>query len=172
MSFKQAGYISTPDDDKSTTDTIMTPSEDTIQNNQVPNPSLIPWPNSTFIIRSISSGHVLTLLGGRVVLTQPGNRGSIHWTCVESQGWLGFQNPVSGKYLGSDREGEICCSAEKHDGWEYFCARMRPEGGFYLLMMDQGALCSVGMTEEQSEKKLVMIRGGASHGIVWGFSKV
>lgn len=41
--------------------------------------SSIPSHNFTFVIRSISSGHVITLLDGQVVLAPPGGRGSIHW---------------------------------------------------------------------------------------------
>ncbi len=35
---------------------------------------LVPWPGSTFVIRSVSSGHVITLLDGQIMLTQPGDR--------------------------------------------------------------------------------------------------
>ena len=39
---------------------------------------LAPWPGSTFTIRSVSSGRVLTLLNGQIVLTQPSSQGSIY----------------------------------------------------------------------------------------------
>lgn len=78
-----------------------------------PSSSLVPSPGSTFIIRSVSSGYVLTLLGGQIVLTQSGGHGSIYWACVESKGWLGFLNVVSGRFLGHDAKGRLCCSAER-----------------------------------------------------------
>lgn len=77
---------------------------------------------------------MITLLDGQIMLTQADGRGSIYWECVETKGWLGFRNIVSGGFLGHDIEGTLRCSAEQHQGWEYFCARARPEGGFVLLM--------------------------------------
>src|ERR1700760_1523535 len=61
--------------------------------------SSIPWPGSTFIIREVSTGQVLTLFDGKVILASLGGPGNIHWECVETKGWLGFRNRVSGRYL-------------------------------------------------------------------------
>jgi hypothetical protein len=137
-----------------------------------PSSSLVPWPSSTFIIRCVSSGHVITLLDGQIELTQPGGRGSIHWACMETKGWLGFRNTVSGKFLGHDVKGRLCCSAERHQGWEYFCVRMRPEGGCVLLMTHYERLWHVGIKVEQGVEKLAKIGDGGSDGIVWEFAKV
>jgi hypothetical protein len=134
--------------------------------------SSVPWPGSTFIIRSASSGHVITLLDGQIVLAPPGGRGSIHWACVETKGWLGFQNPVSGRFLGHDIKGRLCCSGERHQGWENFCVRMRPEGGYVLLMTHFERLWHVGINLEQGVEKLAKIGNGGSDGIVWEFVKV
>ncbi|MCJ1343867.1 hypothetical protein MMC31_002065 [Peltigera leucophlebia] len=133
---------------------------------------LVPWPSSTFIIRSVSSGYVITLLNGRIVLTQPGGPGSIHWACVETKGWLGFRNVVSGNFLGHDEKGRLCCSAERHHMWERFCVRMRPEGGCVLLMTHYENLWHVGIKVEQGVKKLAKIGDGGSFGIVWEFAQV
>lgn len=137
-----------------------------------PSFSLVPWPGSTFIIRSVSSGHVITLLEGQIILTKPGSHGSIYWACVETKGWLGFLNIVSGKYLGHDAKGRLCCSAERHQWWEYFCVRPRPEGGCVLLMTHHDRLWHVGIKEEQGVEKLAKIGDGGSDGLVWEFAKV
>lgn len=169
-----------PDGDDSTIDTAITP-PDTVAADLLddhdrfggaePNSSLVPWPGSTFIIRSVSSGHVLTLRDGQIALTQPGGRGSIHWACVETKGWLGFRNVVSGKFLGHDSKGRLYCSAERHQGWEYFCVRMRPPGGCVLLMTHYERLWHVGIKVEQGVEKLAKIGDGGSGGIVWEFVK-
>ncbi len=134
--------------------------------------SSVPWPGSTFIIRCVSSGHVITLLDGQIVLTQPGGRGSIHWECVETKGWLGFRNPVSGRFLGHDAKGRLCCAVGRHQGWENFSARMRPEGGYVLLMTHFERLWHVGIVVDQGVEKLAKISDGGSDGIVWEFIKV
>ena len=137
-----------------------------------PNLLLVPWPGSTFIIRSVSCGRVLTLIEGQITLTEQDSRGSIYWECVETKGWLGFRNTVSGKFLGHDGKGRLNCSVERHQGWENFTYRMRPEGGCVLLMTHWERLWHVGFKKEQGEEKLAKIGDGASDGIVWEFVKV
>lgn len=137
-----------------------------------PHSYLVPYPKSTFIIRSISSGHVITLLNGHIKLTKPGGRGSIHWACVETKGWLGFRNSVSGKFLGHDEQGILRCSAARHLGWEYFCVRMKPQGGCVLLMTEWDRLWHVGIKVEQDVEKLAKIADGGSGGLAWEFIRV
>ena len=178
MASNQVDPKFTQDDDDSTIHTTNTPPETVAADDYdssgsaKPDFSLVPWPGFTFIIRSVSSGDVLTLLEGQVVLTQPGGQGSIHWACKETNGWLGFSNPVSGRFLGHDAKGRLCCSAEQHRSWENFCVRPRADGGCILLMTHHDRLWHVGTREEQGVEKLAKIREGASDGIVWEFAKV
>jgi hypothetical protein len=134
--------------------------------------SSVPWPGSTFIIRNISSGDVIALLDGQIVLARPGGRGSIHWACVDTKGWLGFRNSVSGRFLGHDIDGRLRCSAKQHQGWENFCVRMTPEGGYALLMTHWERLWHVGIIVEQGVEKLAKVGGGRSAGLIWEFVKV
>ena len=90
------------------------------------------------------------------MLTESNVRDSVYWRCVETKGWLGFQNTVSGKFLGHDAKGKLCCSAERHRSWEYFCVRMRPEG----------------IKEEEGVEKLAKTGEGGADGIVWEFTRV
>ncbi|KAF2252127.1 hypothetical protein BU26DRAFT_251562 [Trematosphaeria pertusa] len=137
------------------------------------NGSSVPWPGSTFIISSVSTGHAIALRGGQVVLAPPGGRESIHWECVETKGWLGFRNPVSGKFLGHDgRSGKLRCSGRAHEGWEWFCVRQTPEGGYVLLMTHWEKLWPVGTMMEGGEKVLAKVENAVSDGIVWKFIKV
>src|ERR1700712_4541908 len=77
------------------------------------NSSSVPWSGHIYIIRSAITGQVLTLLEGNLVMAKPGGRGSIHWACVEKNGWLGFRNPVSGKFLGHDQVGNLRCIVDQ-----------------------------------------------------------
>ena len=137
-----------------------------------PGKHLVPWPDSTFIIRSVTSGHLLTLLDGRVVLAPGDSSGSIHWACVETKGWLGFRNVVSGKFLGHDAKGRLNCSAERHREWEWFCVRTRPEGGSVLLMKHYERLWHVGIKVEEGVERLAKIGDGGSGGVVWEFAPI
>ncbi|ESZ97932.1 hypothetical protein SBOR_1697 [Sclerotinia borealis F-4128] len=110
--------------------------------------SSVPWPGSTFHIRASSSGKLLSLDSGYVILAQPGdNPGrSIHWKCIEYKGWLHFQNAVSGCYLGYDWNNNVVCFATKPQEWERFSARLRPEGGYYLMVTHWERLWKLGIS--------------------------
>ena len=173
------------DDDISTISTAApTPSEtvtsdlladhDPLDGAEQPGKYLVPSPNFTFIIRSVTSGHVLTLLDGQIVLTRPGgpSSGSIHWACVKTKGWLGFRNVVSGKFLGHDAKGRLICSAERHRDWEWFHVRTRPEGGSVLLMKHYERLWHVGIKVEDGVERLAKISDEGEDGLVWDFVQI
>ena len=124
------------------------------------------------MIRSVESWSTLTLLDGQIVLAASNSGGANHWQCVENKGWLGFRNPISSKFLGHDLGGKLVCSADKQQGWENFCARARPEGGFVLLMSHYERLWHVGVRPEQGVKRLAKLGDGAMHGEVWEFIPV
>ncbi|CZR57751.1 uncharacterized protein PAC_07640 [Phialocephala subalpina] len=168
-----------PMDDDSTVHGAMTPPETvaTFLDEQDPltpfkPTSSVPWPGSTFIIRSAESGQVLTLVDGQLILASPGGRGSIHWACVETKGWLGFRNTVSGRYLGHDNRGKLRCVADRHQAWENFCARLTPDGGYILQMTHFERLWKVGMQVERGKEMLAKVGEGRDDGIVWEFVKV
>jgi hypothetical protein len=141
--------------------------------------SSIPSPGFTFVIRSVSCGRVITLFNGKVILARSDGRGSTHWACVENGGWIGFQNCVSDKFLGYDKDGRLCCSAKEQKDWENFDFRQRREGGYVLLMLHVGEhwkdlwhgreLWHVGVKMEQGVENLTKIGRGGSGGIVWEF---
>ncbi|KAL9017672.1 MAG: hypothetical protein Q9185_005006 [Variospora sp. 1 TL-2023] len=160
--------------------------------------SLVPWPNSTFVIRCASSGRVITLLEGQITFTAlpprgrhhggggGGGGGSVHWACVESNGWLGFLNIVSGRFLGHDSKGKLCCTAARHRRWEHFCVRKRPQGGGYVLLMRHyDGVCCVGVKKEVEQGRVVeklakledaaaaaaAAAGSSNGGIVWEFGE-
>jgi hypothetical protein len=142
-------------------------------NDTYPGSFSVPWPGSTFIIRSVSSGQVITLLDGKIVLAPLGGRGSIHWECVETKGWLGFRNLVTNKFLGHNgKRGTLCCEAKKHLDWEHFCVRKRPEGGYIMLMTHYDGLWTVGIKAEQEVETLAKIEFGGAGEIAWEFIRV
>ncbi len=137
----------------------------------IPFPTSVPWPGNIFIIRSVPCGRVIALLGGRVVLAPIGGHGAIHWDCVESEGWLGFRNLVTDRYLGYNEEGRMHCESDQHAEWEKFCVRMRPEGGYVLLMINDEKLSQVGVKVDQEVEKLCRLGEGAPGGKRWEFIK-
>ncbi|KAF2640673.1 hypothetical protein P280DRAFT_400249 [Massarina eburnea CBS 473.64] len=135
--------------------------------------SSIPWPGSCYMIRASGSASVITLIDGRVTLKAPGGWGSIYWECVENHGWLGFRAPASGQFLGHNMEGKLVCGANRQAGWENFCVRAKPEGGFVLFLTHWEKLWVVGADEGgEGEKQLMKVSGGVDEGIVWDFVKV
>ncbi|PVH79473.1 hypothetical protein DL98DRAFT_516075 [Cadophora sp. DSE1049] len=180
MSLNQIKPESVQDTDGSSIDTAITPPEtippdltddndDPSRGASYPSSYSVPKPGSTFIIRSVWSRNIITLLKGQVVLGPPGSFGSPHWECVETDGWLGFRNVASYGFLGRDDQWLLCCSVKWHRGHEKFHIRGRSEGGCVLLMTHWGKLRPVGIKEEKGEKRLAMIETGDTNGIVWEF---
>jgi hypothetical protein len=143
--------------------------------------SSVPWPGDLYILRSTTTGEVLTLLEGNVIMSKPGGHGSIHWVCVEKGGWLGFRNPVSGKFLGHNQEGFLKCHADVQKGWERFCVRNKPTGGYVLYMREFENLWGVGLRDQavevkkgekakQPDQMLAKIEKGEP--MIWEFIKV
>ncbi|KAH7418460.1 hypothetical protein BKA64DRAFT_654446 [Cadophora sp. MPI-SDFR-AT-0126] len=134
--------------------------------------SSVPWPGNSYIIRSAISGEVLTLNDGQVVLAPPGGKGSIHWACVQTKGWLGFKNTVSGRFLGHGKHGNLICSAGKHQSWENFCVRMTPDGDYIILMTHFERLWHVGTKNDKGKEKLAKIGERMEEAMIWEFIKV
>ncbi|KAK0715860.1 hypothetical protein B0H67DRAFT_554297 [Lasiosphaeris hirsuta] len=137
-----------------------------------------PWPGSAFLILHVASGRALALVHGRPWLvaaaeatsasaTLPGDT-SWHWGCVEgSGGWLGFRNLASGGYIGHNIKMEMVATAGSHAGWEGFCARRHPDGGYLLLHPHWWSLLQIGVGEDGCSI-VATERGGA----LWEFVKV
>ena len=135
--------------------------------------SSVPWPGSTFIIKSAASGEVITLRDGKIALASPTDCGSIFWECVETKGWLGFRDSATGLFLGHNKNSGLWCVAQRHKGWENFCVMARPEGG-YVLLMKHGdhKLWPVGIRMEEGIKMLAKIESKICEGTVWEFVEV
>ena len=74
--------------------------------------------------------------------------------------------------MGHDKQGRLCCTAEKHQGWENFCVRGKPEGGCVLLMQHWDRLWHVGIKAEQGVEMLAKIGDGSAGGMAFEFLKV
>jgi hypothetical protein len=132
-------------------------------------PSWVPLYGSTVIIRSILCGNVLTLLDGHIVLALPSGCGSILWTCIETEGWFGFRDCVSAKFICYGWDGGLKCSAEQHDSWRHFTITPVPKGGYIMQMLDWWTLCSIVINVQNGLQKLGRTGNKLSEGIVWNF---
>lgn len=62
-----------------------------------------PSEGKTFAIRHKATGGIITLTGGKLLLTNPGAcnaSGAFLWECENHNGWLRFKSSVSGTYMG------------------------------------------------------------------------
>ncbi|CAI6244746.1 unnamed protein product [Periconia digitata] len=132
-----------------------------------------PRPNHTYTIISRSTSLALTFLNGCITLVPPGSLGTYRWRCVETpDGWLGFQDPASGMYLGYDDHAWLQCTARKHGEREWVCPRERPSGGWVLLVvLEGGCALPIGVRRREGDVG-VKIRRWNSGGITWDFMQV
>ncbi|KAM7198393.1 hypothetical protein V8F20_006154 [Naviculisporaceae sp. PSN 640] len=164
----------------------------------------VPYPGETFIIIHKASGRPITLLeDGSLQLDKhrvyfaccspalgrasaASSRSSIHWLCVERNGWLGFRSVRNGKYIGQsirpNSRMDIEVTSPHHKAWEYFCARRHPQGGYLLQSPIEDSsgkiepwLCTLWKMEvcwsgsDRAGGKLVLREDG---GALWEFVRV
>jgi hypothetical protein len=56
------------------------------------------------------------------------------WLCVEKNGYFGFVNPQTGRFMGHNTANKLHSATFKHEAWELMTVRKHPEGGYELLM--------------------------------------
>ncbi|WQF88300.1 hypothetical protein CDEST_13314 [Colletotrichum destructivum] len=93
-----------------------------------------PWPGDIFQIVERSTRRAITLVDHEVLLRYAsGSRTpSTLWYCIEKDGYFGFQNPRTGRYLGHDNRAGTCTQVHMK-GWEMWTPRKHPDGGYQLL---------------------------------------
>lgn len=158
---------SEPDD--STIYTANTPAE-TSSPHDSSGPSTIPCPGSTYIIRSISSGLVITESEGQLIMAPLGSRG-MYWECKKSKAWFGFRNTVSGGYIGHNIWGNVQCETKWHKGWEQISLEPLIEGGFHMLMLHWWDPFPIGTVDDHGTERLAWLDNFNSDSIVWEFIK-
>ncbi|KAK7702444.1 hypothetical protein SLS64_009736 [Diaporthe eres] len=95
----------------------------------------IPCAENTFQIIEKQSGRAITLVGDQPKLQSLRDTSHLdtHWLCVKQDGYFGFQNPHTGRYLGHDGKTGIRTLASHLKDWELWTPRQHPEGGYELL---------------------------------------
>lgn len=105
----------------------------------------VPWPGNMYIITERSSGRpvIRSEDDGRVVLGEPddddwdlqGPKAAANgrWYCVESNNYLGFQDPQTSRYLGHNIHDNVMATARSIGDWEHVIVRPHPNGGFQLM---------------------------------------
>ncbi|EHK16727.1 uncharacterized protein TRIVIDRAFT_227578 [Trichoderma virens Gv29-8] len=111
---------------------------------------------------------LVTLCFGEVMLldkTYPGF--GFLWMCRKRAGWYGFQNVVSGTYLGRDGSGVIRAAQLNQRSDEYFMAERHPDGGYILLIKHGEELWQVAISEDG--QSLVEVKADKGPGTAWDF---
>lgn len=145
---------------------------------ETPNPPRasddIPWPGSTYIIRSYHKHHILTLSNDTLQLKEEVVDGvDWQWKCVQKDGWLGFKNTATSTYLGHNNGGGFIATARSHQGWEQFCARRCPDGGYLLLNIHWWKLWKMDTGESGTLKQTEMgEQAKCEDGSLWEFVKL
>ncbi|KAK7536836.1 uncharacterized protein J3D65DRAFT_667562 [Phyllosticta citribraziliensis] len=131
----------------------------------------VPWPSNTYQIIEKATGRAIALVNGNVALKHVSSPHdpATHWLCVEKNGYFGFHNPISGRYLGHDGKRGISPGAAALNNWELITPREHPEGG-YQIMFPFGFFSHALMVLCVAEDgKLAMRNHGTT---IWEFVKV
>ncbi|KAI1751058.1 hypothetical protein F4782DRAFT_547903 [Xylaria castorea] len=134
----------------------------------------IPEPGQTYKIVEVDSERAITLVGGRLTLVlDAGTRGGWQWDCEEHpDGWIGFRDAVSGRYLGHDNKGGYIAQASKLLSWESFVLRPRAAGGHNLCVKDGHKLKPMGISENDGSTPKLVDAKSHEEAARWEFYKV
>jgi hypothetical protein len=159
--------------------TILTPSmtsENTLEeyktilNSSTLLDSSIPQAGSSFIIRHVATDKVVTFQEGDIRLGDIGGHYTFRWKCVEKKGWFGFRDPASHMFMGHNDRGVISCQVKHHKGFEEFCLRHAPGGGYNLLLKHSDELRPIGL--EKGTRNVMAKTDNWSAALVFQFIKV
>ncbi|KAI5918805.1 hypothetical protein F4810DRAFT_715168 [Camillea tinctor] len=106
-----------------------------------------PEASGTYMIRNLDTGEALVLRNGELELTRDvGIEGGCCWLCEErDDGWLGFRESVSGRYLGRDPSGGLYARAVEHGSPEALLVRPLSGGGYHIITCSWWTLRRVGI---------------------------
>ncbi|KAJ5374141.1 hypothetical protein N7517_006147 [Penicillium concentricum] len=130
-----------------------------------------PWKGRSYIIRDPATNLVIGLQKGilRLMPERSGHGCGIYWSCVESDHmFLGFQNLVSGTFIGHNNKNKFIAEAKVLNDFESFCVRAHPDGG-YLLLVKQGR-GFLPMRVDGGTR--LVVSTNRDEGIVWEFIRV
>ncbi|KAI8960701.1 hypothetical protein F5Y11DRAFT_254410 [Daldinia sp. FL1419] len=173
-----AKYAKINTSEPSSSTTGYTPTHTTTQSPHDPSPNSIPTADlpppfstdggigsapeagGTYMIRHVNTGLAVTMSSGELVLrADTGTDGGWRWRCTESEdGWLRFQETVSGVYLGRNGRGGFGAVRQSSKKWDHLLIRPREAGGCNIFAMDWWTLTAMstkGMDRNLVETKTV-----------------
>ncbi|KAJ2989681.1 hypothetical protein NUW58_g3349 [Xylaria curta] len=134
----------------------------------------VPEPGRIYMIREKTSGEILTHANGvPTVLLGAGTRGGWQWKCEEHpDGYLGFRDVVSGRYLGRGNKEVYVVEAKKLDARESFVLRPRDPEGYNLCAKDGHKLKPMGITARSGIETRLIDALNYKEAARWVFIKV
>ncbi|KAL7907364.1 hypothetical protein GGI35DRAFT_470583 [Trichoderma velutinum] len=97
----------------------------------------VPWPGNKYNIFINETNEVIcsnTL--GALFVQDIDHKETRHytWLCVEKNGYFGFVNTDTGKFMGHNNANKLHSAALHQSAWEYMTVRKHPQAGYELLM--------------------------------------
>ncbi|EXL65412.1 hypothetical protein FOPG_18364 [Fusarium oxysporum f. sp. conglutinans race 2 54008] len=100
----------------------------------------VPTPNAWYIIRTRNSSkkRYLSVINGKVCLQEsPHPWGGFWWRSTSLDGWIGFYEFTTGRYLGHDGKGNIVVKALTQGEKERLVVSHQPKGGYHLSILKE-----------------------------------
>ncbi|KAH7169826.1 uncharacterized protein B0J16DRAFT_245357, partial [Fusarium flagelliforme] len=100
----------------------------------------VPTPNAWYLIRTRNSikNRYLSVISGKVCLQEnPHPWGGVRWRCTILDGWIGFCEFTTGRYLGHDGKGNIVVKALAQGEKERLVVSHQPKGGYHLSVFKE-----------------------------------
>lgn len=172
-------------DDATTSSTSFTPVSFTPTTSRFPNlhidddgtvwgdrPSAIPWAHSIYMILETTTKKCITIENKKIVLRDFSSaelpKANNSWLCLEKDGYLGFQNPATGRFLGRNGHRKIHADASHFKGYEMFAPRKHTNGAYMMMMAADNFKLRMMCLDENGEELVDRDHGCTT----WEFYKV
>ncbi|KAI3574049.1 hypothetical protein IWW34DRAFT_855045 [Fusarium oxysporum f. sp. albedinis] len=140
----------------------------------------IPIPNAWYIIRTRNSNkkRYLPVTGGKVCLQVSHHPwGGFWWRSTSLNGWIGFYEFTTGRFLGHDGKGNIVVKALAQEEKERLVVSHQPKGGYHLSILKGAtdgiqALRNVLRPLKEDDQANLLLLELKGYAIVWEFCDV
>ncbi|EHK26558.1 uncharacterized protein TRIVIDRAFT_19490, partial [Trichoderma virens Gv29-8] len=130
----------------------------------------VPWPGNTYTIQVKGSGEVIATWVGQVYVRGPAGimKETTHWLCVEANGYFGFFNKYTNKYLSFQDDlvpTDRMQATSTFGSSQLFLPRRHPEGGYQLLVPASNNTLKQVATLNDGETLITRLHAG----VIWEF---
>ncbi|GKU07861.1 unnamed protein product [Fusarium langsethiae] len=138
----------------------------------------VPTVGFWFIIRDRLSGGYLSVINGKPLLQKtPHHWGGYRWCCTELNGWVGFYEWTSGRFIGRDGNDKVVARAPKQGHEQHIAVSHQAGGGYHISIFHTANKYPLPQIYELlplkvEEDAYLLVLGSKGRTVLWEFKQI